>query len=209
VSVPLSFGLRFLTGVVADLMLLHPRLEIDYQLEDREVDLVGERFDVAIRIGRLEDSSVVARRIGQSRRVVVASGAYLARRGRPATPEELAGHECIRYTHQRPPDQWTFTGEDGPRRVRVSGRLESNNGDALADAAAGGLGLAWLPDFIVSPHVRQGKLQILFDDLCQDRSPIQLLFPARPFRTFKEELFADAVAARLERSAMAYDRGIP
>jgi DNA-binding transcriptional LysR family regulator len=199
VSVPLSFGLRFLTQVVADLMCEHPRLEIDYQLQDHDVDLVRERYDLALRIGKLADSSVVARRLGRSRRLTVAAPAYLQRCGRPAGPGDLEGHECLRYTHQRPPDRWSFSGPAGPQQVRISGRLESNNGDALAEAACHGLGIAWLPDFVVMDHVREGRLELLFEAQCQEFSPIQLIFPSRPYRTVKEELFARAVAARLER----------
>lgn len=199
VSVPLSFGLRFLTGVVADLLQEHPQLQIDYQLQDRDVDLVRERYDIAVRIGRSADSSAVVRAIGESRRLTVAAPRYLERRGAPLKPEELEEHECLRYTHQRPRNRWTFTSADGPRPIKVKGRLESNNGDALAEAACDGLGIAWLPDFIVSRYIREGRLVSLFEKQCQEYAPVQLVFPARPYRTFKEELFAEAMIGRLRR----------
>ena len=200
ISAPISFGLRFMPGIVAELALEHPLLRLDLQLEDRTVDLLAERFDLAIRIGRLPDSSLVARKVGSSRRLVVASPAYLARRSRPNTPLDLREHDCLLYTHQRDADTWLFDEPDGgERRVRVRGRIRSNHGDALATLASEGAGIAWLPEFIVEPFIERGDLIPLLPGHCIVEMPIHVLFPPRAHRTYKEEL----VVAALERCLTA------
>ena len=202
VSAPTSFGLRFLTGVVAELASQHPRLSIDFQLEDRTVDLVAERFDLALRIGRLPDSALVAKRVGVSRRLVVASPKYLEEKGKPRDPSALRNHECILYTHQQPLDTWIFDRSDGTEeRVRVSGRLHSNHGDAIAELAVADAGLAWLPDFIVEPWIDNGALVPLLQERCIAEMPIHVVFAPRPQRTVKEELVVEALRRRLSAPA--------
>jgi DNA-binding transcriptional LysR family regulator len=198
ISAPISFGLRFMTSIVAELVREHPLLSLDFQLEDRSVDLLAERFDLAIRIGRLPDSSLVARKVGSSRRLVVASPTYLAGRNPPSTPFELREHECLLYTHQRDFDTWLFDEPDGgERRVRVHGRLRSNHGDALATLASEGAGIAWLPEFIVEPLIERGELVALLPEHCIAEMPIHVVFPQRKHRTYKEELVVAALERRL------------
>ena len=199
-SAPISFGLRFLTEIVAELARNQPQLAIDFQLEDRNVDLVAEGFDLALRIGRLPDSSMLAIGVGSSRRLVVAAPAYVERHGAPTRPSELRDHECLLYTHQGEPDTWFFNRPDGSEeRARVTGRLKSNHGDALAELASEGAGLAWLPEFIVEPFIEQRRLVALLPDRCVAEVPIQVLFPPRSHRTFKEQLLVDALKRRLAR----------
>ena len=200
VSAPISFGLRFLTEIVAELARSQPKLAIDFQLEDRNVDLVAEGFDLALRIGRLPDSSMLAIGVGSSRRLVVAAPAYVERHGAPTRPSELRDHECLLYTHQREPDTWFFNRPNGTEeRARVTGRLKSNHGDALAELASEGAGLAWLPEFIVEPFIEQGRLVALLPDRCVAEVPIQVLFPPRSHRTFKDQLLVDALKHSLAR----------
>lgn len=197
-SAPTSFGLRFLTEVVAELAVAHPQLSVDFQLEDRTVDLVAERFDLALRIGRLPDSSLLAQKVGASRRLVVASPEYLARHGTPREPAELRQHDCILYTHQSRLDTWVFDRADGTEEnVRVSGRVQSNHGDAIAELAARGTGVAWLPQFIVQPLIDRGALVGLLSERCVTEIPIHVLFAARKHRTLKEDLVVDALKRRL------------
>ncbi|NNE18302.1 MAG: LysR family transcriptional regulator [Myxococcales bacterium] len=197
-SAPTSFGIRFLTGVVAELAGSHPRLSVDFQLEDRAVDLVAERFDLAIRIGRLPSSSLVVQKIGVSRRLVVASPDYLARNGLPTEPADLRSHECILYTHQSRLDTWVFDGPDGnEERTRVGGHVQSNHGDAIAELAARGAGIAWLPEFIVQPLIDAGRLVGLLSERCVAEMPIHVVFPTRSHRTFKESLVVEALRRRL------------
>jgi DNA-binding transcriptional LysR family regulator len=198
ISAPTSFGLRFLTGVVAELACDHPKLSVDFQLEDRAVDLIAERYDLALRIGRLPDSSLVAQKVGVSRRLVVASHDYLKRYGRPEQPADLRTHDCILYTHQTNLDTWVFDRLDGTEeRVRVSGRLHCNHGDAIAQLAADDAGVAWLPEFIVAPLIDEGRLVPLLEERCIAEMPIHVVFSSRTTRTAKEDLFVDALRRRL------------
>lgn len=159
-SVPLSFGLRHVAPVLAEMARRHPRLEMDISYSDRLVDLIGERFDAAIRIGALQDSSLVARRIAPVRSVLVASPDYLARHGRPATPADLAAHECLIYTGRTVPE-WPFRAGKRTIAIRPEGRLRSDSGDAILQWAIAGLGIADEPSFLVSDEIANGTLEPL------------------------------------------------
>jgi DNA-binding transcriptional LysR family regulator len=162
-SAPLSFGVRHVAPVLAELAKRHPRLELDVSYSDRHVDLIAERFDAAIRIGLLRDSSLVARRIAPARSVVVASPDYLARKGRPATPGDLMAHDCLIYTGRVAGD-WQFCSGRRTVSVRPNGRLRSDSGEAIVEWAIAGLGIAEAPTFIVSDAIDRGALEPLLLD---------------------------------------------
>ena len=162
VSAPVSFGLAHVTGVVPRLLAAHPGLELDIALDDRLVDLVGEGFDMAIRVGALADSSLVARKLGALQSSVCASPAYLHRHGTPDTPADLARHECLLYGHDGVVE-WRFRAGNRLRAVPVHGRLRSNNGELLRAAAEAGQGIAVLPNFIAGPSLRAGRLRAILD----------------------------------------------
>ncbi|MDP8918827.1 MAG: LysR family transcriptional regulator [Pseudomonadota bacterium] len=159
-SAPLAFGVRHLAPVLADLASAHPDLEIDVSYTDRVVDLIGERFDAAVRIGSLRDSSLVVRKIAPVHAVLVASPGYLARHGRPRTPQDLVGHECLIYTGSLVPE-WQFLS--GKRRfaIRPEGRLRSDSGEAILQWAIAGTGIADSPSFLVSDAIESGALEPL------------------------------------------------
>jgi DNA-binding transcriptional LysR family regulator len=162
-SAPLSFGTRHVVPVLSELAKRHPRLEIDVSFSDRKVDLIAERFDAAIRIGTLQDSSLIARRIGPARSVLVASPDYLDRRGRPEKPADLTSHDCLIYTGSSDPD---ITLRNGDRwvSVRPSGRLRSDNGDALLAWAIEGLGITGGPTFMLSNALESGAVEPVLAD---------------------------------------------
>jgi len=159
-SAPLAFGVRHLVPVLADLASAHPDLEIDVSYTDRVVDLLGERFDAAVRIGSLRDSSLVVRKIAPVHAVLVASPGYLARHGRPRTPQDLVGHKCLIYTGSLVPE-WQFLS--GKRRIsiRPEGRLRSDSGEAILQWAIAGIGIADSPSFLVSDAIEDGALEPL------------------------------------------------
>ncbi|MDW6025780.1 LysR family transcriptional regulator [Mesorhizobium sp. BAC0120] len=162
-SVPLSFGVRHIAPVLAELAKHHPRLELDVSYSDRLVDLIAERFDVAVRIGRLRDSSLVARRIAPVRSVVIASPDYLGRKGRPSAPGDLMGHDCLIYTGGIASD-WQFRSGKRTISVRPNGRLRSDSGEAIMQWAIAGLGIAEVPTFIASDAIESGALEPLLSD---------------------------------------------
>ena len=158
INAPMTFGMHHLTPAIAEFQTGHPDLKVDLALDDRVVDVVHEGFDLAIRIARLEASSLVARRLAPVNLVVCASPAYLEARGIPATPADLVDHDCLGYTYASTRDLWRFESEGSTEEVQVSGRFRANNGDALRTAALAGHGLIMQPTFIVGEDLRAGRL---------------------------------------------------
>ncbi|MCK5932697.1 MAG: LysR family transcriptional regulator [Fulvimarina manganoxydans] len=194
-SVPLVFGLRHITPLLADLAERHPRLEIDVSFSDRLVDLIGEHFDAAIRIGELSDSSLVARRIAPVRAALVASPAYLDRRGRPREPADLLQHDCLLYTSVNALD-WKFRSGKRWVSVRPSGRLRADNGEATVQFAVAGLGIANAPDFIVSQDLRSGALEVVLPEYPTPEFGIYVLRPPGPHVPAKVRALIDTMIAR-------------
>ena len=148
-AAPMSFGIREVAPILPDFLARYPEVSIDLHLSDAPVDVIGDGFDLVLRIGQLPDSSLLARRLAPVPVMIVASPAYLDRRGRPAHPAQLAGHDCFGYAYLRTRDAWHFSNAAGEEvTVRPSGQLRVNNGDAMlpaADRRAGGRGAAGVP----------------------------------------------------------------
>lgn len=159
VSAPMAFGASHVAPEVAKFAALHPRVSIELTLNDRMVDLVDEGYDLAIRIGRLADSSLIAKRISEMQLVCCASPHYFERRSRPREPEDLSRHECILYSYASTGATWTFPTSRGSSTVKVSGRVTCNNGEAICQMAIRGLGVILQPDFIVDAHLASGALE--------------------------------------------------
>ena len=161
-NVPLSFGSRFIAPLLPDFSHRHPALKIELGLTDRVVDLIDGGWDLAIRIGRLSDSPLQARKLGECSEVVCAAPGYLDRRGVPLRVAELAQHNCLGYTLSSwaGGKEWAF-GRDGSVRVAINGDLSANNGDALLAAAVAGQGLIYQPSFIVADALQRGELVAL------------------------------------------------
>jgi DNA-binding transcriptional LysR family regulator len=161
ITAPMSFGTMHLGPVLAAFARSHPELELTLDLDDRIIDLVGGGYDMAIRIGRLQDSSLVARKLCLSRRIVCCSPFYARARGLPASIEDLSAHQCIDYAHVQAGRLWQFEPlKPGgkPRAVMARSRITANNGEIMRDMALAGLGLAVLPLFIVHEQLRRGTL---------------------------------------------------
>jgi len=196
VNGPVVFGALHLSAAVADYMVAFPEVTIELTLNDRTVDLVEEGYDMAIRIGRLEDSSLIARRLAPCRIVVVASPAYLARQGEPRTPGELTRHDCIRYMYGEGGEVWHFVGPDGPGSVRVSGQLRTNNGDAMRVAAVKGRAIAALPSFIVSEELSSGALVPILRDYGVAEMAVHAVYPGGRNISAKLRSFIDFLVPR-------------
>lgn len=175
-SMPLTFGNRHVAPLLRELALTYPRLELDVHASDRLVDLIGERFDAAIRIGTLKDSSLVARRIAPVHASILGSPDYFARHGHPATPHDLARHECLLYTGSTE-QEWTFRVGKRWVGIRPAGRLRSDSGETLLDWAEAGLGLVALPNFLASDAIRSGRV---LHTLLDYPMPTQGLYVVRP-----------------------------
>jgi DNA-binding transcriptional LysR family regulator len=196
VAVPLSFGLRHVAPLLAELASRHPKLCIDAAYAERAVDLIAERFDAAIRLGRLKDSSLVARRIAPIRGAVVASPSYLARHGRPETPGDLAKHEALIRTDQSGSARWQFRAGQRLISVRPEGRFKADNGEALLQAAIAGLGVAVLPTFLVSPAIERGALIPLLLDYPLPEAGLYLVRPPGTLAPGKVRALTDLLLER-------------
>jgi len=198
-----NFGVRHVAPAIAAFLAAHPGVRFDVSLSDRVVDLVEEGFDLAVRLGMPGSDNVVARTLGETRLVPCASPAYLQAHGAPQVPEDLARHNCFTYEYVRPRNLWRFLDASGAERtVRVSGRLHSNNGDLLAEAAAQGAGIVFEPAFIVGPDVRAGRLVPLLQEFVAPPIPIYAVYPSRKHVSAKVRAFVDFL---LERFAQAQD----
>lgn len=197
VNAPMSFGYLHLAPALPDFLAACPEIEVEMAMNDRTVDLIEEGFDVAVRIGRLSDSSLVARKLAPMRLVVCASPAYLAEKGTPATPADLKHHECLLYSNEPAPEEWRFaTPEGNAWAATVHGRLCANNGDTLRIAALRGLGLVRLPTFIVGRDLQAGTLvSVLADYVAQD-SGLYAVYPEARHLSPKVRVFVDFLSQR-------------
>jgi DNA-binding transcriptional LysR family regulator len=198
INAPVSFGSRQIAPLLAEFAARYPRTSVELGLNDRLVDLAEEGWDLAIRIGDLSDSSLIARRIAPCRIVVCAAPSYLQARGIPHTVSSLAAHNCLGYTlsQRTPVDRWTF-GARGEVGVRVSGNLRANNGDALLAAALAGQGIIHQPSFIVADDLDAGRLvALILDQPNVELGGIYAVYLPDRHPPAKVRAFIDFIAAR-------------
>jgi len=197
VAVPLSFGLSHLGPAITDFMQAHPQIQFDLDFNDRQIDLIQEGIDVAIRIAKLHDSSYIARRICSIRSVVCASADYLDRFGMPSNPQHLQHHSCLVYSNLADRDIWRYQAPDGRAgRVKLPVFLKSNNGDYLRDAAVAGQGVILEPTFIVYSAIEQGKLVPLFPDYHWFTINAYAVYPQTRHLSQRVRVFVDFLAQR-------------
>ncbi|RLJ67478.1 LysR family transcriptional regulator [Sulfurisoma sediminicola] len=195
ISAPAGFGRRHVAPLLLQYLGDNPEVNANLDLSDRMVDLVNENVDCAVRIGELADSSLVSVRLGEMRRVVVASPDYLARRGVPPAPTFLAGHDCLSLGQQR---GWVFREAEGSAKtttVKVSGMLECNDGAVLHDWALAGRGLAWRSMWEVGEDLRTGRLVSVLDAWAAPPVGIYAVFPQRRHLPLRVRLFVDLLKA--------------
>lgn len=198
VTASASFGRLYISPLLPEFLALHPRLRVSIDLSDQTVDLVSAGFDLAIRIGALGDSTLVARQLASNRRVLCASPDYLRRHGTPRTPEDLAGHECILLSgSQGRQDAWRLHDRDGKETVvRVGGRLESNYGEVVRDAAVAGLGIALHSTWHACGDIHAGRLQVVLPGYSFPDTGIHAVMPQRRLVPPRVRAFVDFLAAR-------------
>lgn len=195
VSGPIAFGQRYLAPLLGAFKEAYPDIDLEIGLHDRFVDLVGEGWDAAIRAGHVRDESLVARRLAPNDRVLVAARGYLARRGRPEQPEDLAHHDALLFRYVDADDRWRFRRRDAELRVVVSGPVASNSGELLIQAAEAGLGVALLPRWLAFDALQAGRVeQVLanWEVTATDfDSPLSLLYPSRRWLPAKVRALVD------------------
>jgi DNA-binding transcriptional LysR family regulator len=203
VAAPLSFGPVQLAPVFAMLAIEHPRLNVHATYSDGVVDIVSEGYDAAVRIGHLADSSLVARRLGHVRAHFVASPDYVARKGRPASLNELYAHEALTLRS----DPWPVTLRGKSLRVNPKSRFRSDNGMALVSAALAGVGISLLPDFLVDEHIADGRLVTFLADHTPPPTPIHVVRPPGPWAPRKVDVLVEKLVDRFARCRPGADPG--
>jgi DNA-binding transcriptional LysR family regulator len=195
VALPLSFGLHHMHKPICEFSRLHPHVDFDLDLNDRRVDLVEEGVDLAIRIGRLRDSSLIARKLFDARTVVIAGTGYLQKHGRPTTPQELRDHAGLIYSNVPEPERWHYTNSDGNRdSVVVGDGMSATSGDFLCKAAAANLGVALQPTFIAHEAIRDGRVVAILEDVGWPVTPGFAVYPPTRHLSFRVRAFIDFLA---------------
>lgn len=198
VTAPVYFGETHVAPLLHKFRGLYPDITLDLDFDNRLADLVKERFDLALRITALADSSLVARRLAPCPQVVCAAPAYLAGRGVPQTPADLRHHDCLSYSLDRTPKEWRFRSARGRWiAVHVNGPIRCNNDIALKQAMLGGLGLRQIPRFIVEPEIASGKLVEVLADYESPPLSVYAVYASRRHLSPKVRAFVDFLAAEL------------
>ncbi|MGA8137691.1 MAG: LysR family transcriptional regulator [Pseudomonas gingeri] len=192
-----SFGRLQIASRLPDFLARYPQLEIDLQLSDQNQDLVEEGLDVSLRIGELGDSNLIARRIGDTRRITVASAAYLARRGEPQTPEQLSEHNCLQFNLLSSQNLWHYEKDAQHYSVRIKGNAQSNNSEAIREMVLGGLGIALSPVWLFAEDLQAGRVMAILPDYQTQSLPIHAVFPANRRQSARVKAFVDYMSEAL------------
>ncbi len=196
-TVPMVYGRRHIAPLVPEFLALHPEVQLQLEMSDARQDLVAEGFDVAVRIGELEDSSLVARRLAPCLSTLCAAPAYLAQAGTPRTPADLERHNCLFYSLFRGGTQWRLHGPEGEVAITPRGNFEVNNSDAIHTALLAGLGIGNMPDFIVARDLAIGRLVPVLPDHALPEHGIWCVYPKRRHLPAKVEAWLAFLQARL------------
>ena len=198
VSAALAHGRMSVVPLLGEFVWLYPHILVDISLTDAVVDVAAGQADVAIRFGKLPDSPLTARRLGETGRTVVASPDYLARRGTPRVPEDLHDHDCLNFNFRRAEPVWPFRRDGRDYALTVSGPVEANNGETLTQLALAGVGVTRVGNFSVADAIDDGRLVPLLEDFNPgDREPIHAVFVGGANMPARVRVFVDFLAERL------------
>ncbi|MCK5901778.1 MAG: LysR family transcriptional regulator [Cocleimonas sp.] len=192
INAPMSFGVHHMGKLLAKYQQKYPKVIIDISLNDRQIDLIEEGYDLALRIATLKDSSLIARKLAPCHIVLCASATYLKQYGEPQTPSDLKNHHCIRYAYTDSVKHWMLEDSKGKKQqVIINSLLVSNNGNLICDAVIHGMGIAALPTFIVGDAIRKGEANIILDEWRPQTEDISLLYPSSKHLSAKVRTFVD------------------
>ncbi|WP_168798705.1 LysR family transcriptional regulator [Herbaspirillum sp. ST 5-3] len=196
-TMPVSFGILHMGPIVSDYMKQYPDVKVDLLLNDRRVDLIEEGLDLAVRIGLMPESGLIAKKLASDRIAICGAPEYLKRHGMPGTPADLAHHNCLMYSYAATGDDWKMSGPGGTHTVKVAGSLRATNGDMIRLAALGGVGLIRQPLFLVGEDIRAGRLVEVLGEYSSGELGIYAVYPSRKHLSAKVRTFVDFVAAAL------------
>ena len=197
-AAPMSFGVLYVAPLLPEFFAIYPEVSIDLQMSDSAVDLVGERFDAAIRIAALPDSSLVARTLCPMPRLLVGAPSYFKQHGKPAHPLELAEHQCLAHSRPGMSDTWNFTNRKGETAtVRPTGCLRTNNGDAMVPVLTAGLALGILPEFFLRDALAEGRLEPILSEWQLPTGAVHWVTPPGGLRPRRVDLLGAFFAEKL------------
>ncbi len=199
ISTSAAFGRTGILPYLDEFFSTYPDISIDLLFGDDYVDLVKEGIDLAIRIGPLADSTLIARKMGTSQRVVVASPEYLVKHGRPKKPADLIKHDCLFYSLQKTPDLWYFnSAQEGDESVRVSGRFRASSPDAICDATVEGLGISVLCEWYIREQIKDGRLKVILPEYRPTAYDINAVYPERKFVPQKVKRMIEFLSSKMD-----------
>lgn len=199
ISSSAAFSRACMLPYLNEFLRKYPDIDIDLLFDDDYIDLVKQGIDLAIRVGPLADSTLIARKIGVSSRVVVASTDYLVKHGRPKKPADLIKHNCLLYSLQKAPDLWYFnSAQEGDESVRVRGRLKASSPDAICDATINGLGISVLCEWYARKYIKDGRLKVILQDYHPTAYDINAVYPERKFVPQKVKRMIEFLAEKVK-----------
>ncbi len=193
-ALPAAFGRLHIAPVLAEYLQRYPDMRIDLNLNDRLIDIMAEGMDLAIRIGDLSDSSLIARRLAPNRRVVCGAPEYFARTAIPEKPKDLLTHNCVVYTYRASRNDWHFSGPEGKETIHVTGNLEANSAEALQEAVLSGLGVGLLPMWLIGADLKAGRMLEVLTDFHFPDSAVYAVYPPGRHLSPKVRSFVDYLA---------------
>ncbi|MFZ2725010.1 MAG: LysR family transcriptional regulator [Methylococcaceae bacterium] len=201
ISAPPVIGATHITRAVSEFLKIHNDLKVEMILQSSHGDLIDEGIDIAICLGELEDTSMVAKKLATSSMVVCGSPDYLARHGTPKKPDDLLNHSCLINWASSPRNRWQFKSSDGQTTtIPVTGRMQANTADAIRTAAINGLGLVMIASYVVIKDIEKGKLQVVLDDYVLPPLAIHAVYPHRKYLSAKVRRFMDFLQTWLSSS---------
>ena len=195
VTAPLTFGIRHLAPLWGEFLRIHPRVELEVNLNDRMVDLIEEGYDLAVRVGQLASSSLIARRISGTRLVLCASPRYLQQAAPIRDLDDIADHDVMAYTYLATGEQWHFSGPQGARSIEVHPRLRSNSGDTCRAAALADQGIVFQPSFLVGEDLKAGRLVEILPQYAGPELDISVVYPSRHHLSHKVRAMVEFLGA--------------
>ena len=202
-SAPIALGRFYLVPVVVDFIKEHPNIDVRMMLVDRRINMIEEHVDLGLRVGELNDFSLVAKKVGTVRRVVCASPAYLARRGTPTSPEDLKNHDCITFENTLSSQRWIFNIGKTEKSFPIHSRLVVSTAEAATDAAVAGLGLTRMLDYQIDAQRRAGALKLVLESFRARPKPVHLIYETGRHLPLKVRTFLDFAAPRLKQAIRA------
>jgi DNA-binding transcriptional LysR family regulator len=208
VSTLVALGRRCLQPILADFLATFPEVDVRLNLQDRMVDLLEEHIDVALRVGDLADSSLIAVRVGEIHRVACASPAYLKSRGTPKSPDDLSAHDCISYPPMQSATMWRFSRDQTEYAVPVRSRFVASNLESACDAACAGLGITVAFSYLVAESLKSRQLLALLQDFQPPPQPVSLVYAPNRFMPAKLRAFLDFAVPRLRAQLADLPKGV-